>query len=73
MGDVVDVRSGDYPIERRSGEIERLHVQSAALAADTDIMLDRIGVGPGWRCLDLACGPAGITGALAARVGRPAP
>ncbi len=65
----VEVRSGDYPIERRSGELERLHLQGAALAADTETMLDRIGVGEGWRCLDLACGPAGITGALAARVG----
>jgi SAM-dependent methyltransferase len=62
-------RSGNYPIERRQGEIERLHVQAAALAADAAIMLDRIGVGPGWRCLDLGCGPGGITALLAERVG----
>ncbi len=60
---------GDYPIERRRGEVERLHLQGEVLAADTDVMLDRIGVGPGWRCLDLACGPRGITDALSARVG----
>ena len=60
---------GDYPIERRAGEIERLRIQGEALAADTELMLDRIGVRPGWRCLDLACGPRGITDALSARVG----
>jgi ubiquinone/menaquinone biosynthesis C-methylase UbiE len=58
-----------YPIERRDGEIERLHAQGDALAADARIMLDRIGVGPAWRCLDLGCGPRGITDLLCARVG----
>jgi SAM-dependent methyltransferase len=32
-------------------------------------MLERAGVGPGWRCVDLGCGPGGITGMLADRVG----
>jgi ubiquinone/menaquinone biosynthesis C-methylase UbiE len=59
-----------YPIERRAGEIERLHAQGDALAADTRVMLDRIGVAPGWRCLDLGCGPRGITDLLCARVGQ---
>jgi SAM-dependent methyltransferase len=61
--------TGRYPIERRKGEIERLRVQAEALAADAEIMLGRIGVGPGWRCLDLGCGPGGIVGLLARRVG----
>jgi SAM-dependent methyltransferase len=60
---------GDYPIERRTGEVERLRLQGEVLAADTGVMLDRIGVGPGWRCLDLGCGPLGITDLLSARVG----
>jgi ubiquinone/menaquinone biosynthesis C-methylase UbiE len=58
-----------YLIERRPGEIERLHVQSDALIADTLVMLDRIGVEPGWRCVDLGCGPRGITDLLSTRVG----
>ena len=62
-------RSGEYPIERRAGELERLALQQAAMAPDTDIMLDRIGVGAGWRCLDLGCGPGGITDLLGDRVG----
>ena len=61
--------SGRYPIERRAGEIERLHLQGEAMALDAAIMLDRIGVGPGWRCLDVGCGPGGITDLLSARVG----
>jgi SAM-dependent methyltransferase len=61
--------AGHYPIEHRKGEIERLHIQAAAMAPDTETMLDRIGVTEGWSCLDIGCGPGGITGLLSARVG----
>ena len=49
--------------------MERLHVQAQALAADAEVMLERIGVAPGWHCLDLGCGPRGITDLLARRAG----
>ena len=65
---ISDTFSGRYPIERRAGEIERLHVQSAAFARDVEVMLDLIGVRAGWSCLDLGCGPGGITESLARRV-----
>jgi len=58
-----------YPIERRRGEIERLLIQAAAIEFDAGVMLDRIGVAPGWRCLDLACGPCGILELLSKRAG----
>jgi trans-aconitate methyltransferase len=61
--------AGNYPIETRRGEIERLHMQADAVAPDARIMLDLIGVGAGWRCLDLGCGPRGITDLLSERVG----
>lgn len=61
--------TGNYPIERRAGEIERLLAQGAAREEETRRMFDRIGVAPGWRCLDLGCGPRGITDLLAERVG----
>lgn len=61
--------SGSYPIERRAGEIERLHIQSKAMAPDTLAMLDRFGPMQGWTCLDIGCGPGGITDLLGARVG----
>lgn len=65
----MDKPQGRYPIARRAGEIERLERQSDALAADAAIMLERIGVAPGWRCIDLGCGPGGIAELLSARVG----
>ena len=42
--------SGSYPIESRGGEIERLHIQGAAMAPDTERMLELIGVREGWSC-----------------------
>jgi ubiquinone/menaquinone biosynthesis C-methylase UbiE len=62
--------SGNYPIERRAGEIERLHLQSAAMAPDTLAMLAQFGPMQGWQCVDVGCGPGGITDLLSARVGR---
>lgn len=61
--------AGSYPIETRRGEIERLLVQGAAISADAGHMLDLIDVEAGWRCLDVGCGPLGITDLLSARVG----
>jgi len=61
--------SGHYPLEHRAGEIERLLVQSRAMAPDALAMLERFGPMPGWTCLDIGCGPGGITDLLAARVG----
>jgi SAM-dependent methyltransferase len=61
--------AGNYPIDRREGEIDRLRRQGAAMAPDCVAMLARIGVSEGWRCLDLGCGPEGITPLLSARVG----
>jgi SAM-dependent methyltransferase len=61
--------AGRYPIEHRAGEIERLRIQGDGMAPDTLTMLDRIGVAPGWRCLDIGCGPRGITDLLSERVG----
>jgi len=66
---MTDTRAGNYPLEQRSGEIERLLVQSQAFAPETRAMLDRIGPMQGWRCLDIGCGPGGITDLLSARVG----
>jgi SAM-dependent methyltransferase len=64
-----DTFAGNYPIETRNGEIERLLLQADAIAADARIMLERIGVDAGWRCLDIGCGPRGITELMSERVG----
>jgi SAM-dependent methyltransferase len=68
-GHVMPSFAGNYPIEHRKGEIDRLHAQGTSLALDTRTMLDRIGVKAGWACLDLGCGPRGITDLLSERVG----
>ena len=61
--------SGNYPIETRDGEVERLHIQGETMAPETERMLDLIGVSQGWSCLDFGCGPRGITDVLSRRVG----
>jgi len=61
--------SGHYPIEHRAGEIERLLTQSQAMVPTTLVMLERIRPMQGWACLDIGCGPGGITDLLSARVG----
>lgn len=61
--------SGNYPIETRDGEVERLHIQGETMAPETERMLDLIGVSAGWSCLDVGCGPRGITDLLSRRVG----
>ena len=52
-----------------SAELDRLARQDAAWMPDTVKLLDLIGVGEGWRCLDLGCGPQGMTLVLSERVG----
>jgi SAM-dependent methyltransferase len=64
-----DFYSGNYPIESRAGEIERLLIQSAAMAPDTSTLLSLIGVREGWSCLDVGCGPGGITRPLSRLAG----
>ena len=58
-----------YPLEPRAGEMARLAAQGAWLAPETETLLSAIGVGPGWRCLDLACGLGDVTRLMAARAG----
>lgn len=48
----------------------RLIVQARAWAPAAAALLDHLGVGPGWVCADLGCGPIGILDLLARRVGR---
>ncbi|WP_439597709.1 class I SAM-dependent methyltransferase [Falsiroseomonas sp.] len=58
-----------YPLEPRAGEMARLAAQGAWLAPETETLLSAIGLGPGWRCLDLACGLGDVTRLMAARAG----
>jgi ubiquinone/menaquinone biosynthesis C-methylase UbiE len=57
-----------YPLGSSSGESARLQRQAEELAADSAALLDRVGLRPGQRAIDLGCGPRGILDMLAERV-----
>ena len=50
-------------------EGERQQIQAQVWEPEVEVMLDRIGILPGWSCLDLGCGSMGILGPLSERVG----
>ncbi len=51
-----------------AGEQQRLALMSALLDPVERAHIARLGVGPGWRCLELGCGNGSIAQALAQRV-----
>jgi ubiquinone/menaquinone biosynthesis C-methylase UbiE len=53
-----------------ASELERMRIQAEAWEPEVEIWLDQMGVQPGWRCVDLGCGPVGILGPLSRRVER---
>ncbi|TKT82893.1 methyltransferase domain-containing protein [Aquamicrobium sp. LC103] len=58
-----------YLLGRAEAEEARLKGQIANLAPDSDAQLDRIGIRPGERVVDLGCGPGGVLHLLGKRVG----
>lgn len=58
-----------YLLTSNAAELERLRLQARVWEPEAEVLLDRIGVQPGWRCLDLGCGAMGILGPLSRRVG----
>ena len=58
-----------YPLGTSDEELERLRFQHEVWGPVTGAFLDRIGVQPGARCLDLGCGPGFVALELAERVG----
>jgi ubiquinone/menaquinone biosynthesis C-methylase UbiE len=50
-------------------EAERLTEQALCWEPDAEILFDKIGIQPGWKCIDLGCGPLGVLGPLSQRVG----
>jgi SAM-dependent methyltransferase len=61
--------SNNYLLAGGSAELERLRLQARVWEPEAEIMLDRIGVQPGWNCIDLGCGAMGILGPLSRRLG----
>ena len=52
-----------------AGELERLQLEARTWEAESEVMLDRVGVQSAWSCVDLGCGAMGILGPLSRRVG----
>jgi SAM-dependent methyltransferase len=61
--------TNNYLLPNDPSELDRLRLQARVWEPEVEIMLDRIGVAPGWRCVDLGCGVMGVLGPLSRRVG----
>ena len=59
----------DYVLPRTEQEYQRLLAQASLWQPATAAVLDRIGVRPGWRCLDVGCGPGAVMRLVGERVG----
>jgi SAM-dependent methyltransferase len=60
---------GEYTLPHKlQGEQQRLALMSALLDPMEQASIARLGVGPGWRCLELGCGNGSIAQALAQAV-----
>jgi SAM-dependent methyltransferase len=60
--------SAVYALGSSPDESARLQRQAEELAADSAALLDRVGLRPGQKAIDLGCGPRGILDMLAERV-----
>jgi SAM-dependent methyltransferase len=58
-----------YLLGRSGGEEGRLKRQIADLSPDSDAQLEKIGIKPGERVVDIGCGPGGVLHLLGKRVG----
>jgi SAM-dependent methyltransferase len=58
-----------YTIGSTAGERDRLRSQTDELQEHAVALLERVAIKPGWRVLELACGPRGILELLAQRAG----
>jgi ubiquinone/menaquinone biosynthesis C-methylase UbiE len=58
-----------YTIKGGREDADRLARQARVMAAATAEFLSRVGVGAGWRCLDVGCGDGQVTVQLADSVG----
>jgi 2-polyprenyl-3-methyl-5-hydroxy-6-metoxy-1,4-benzoquinol methylase len=55
-----DLPDDGYVLGRTSGEYQRLRWQARLWEQVTARALDRVGIGPGMRCLDVGCGPGEV-------------
>ncbi len=59
-----------YPLGGTQTELQRLLAQAEVYEPDSNWLLDQSGIQPGWRAVDVGCGPIGILNLLSQRVGQ---
>jgi ubiquinone/menaquinone biosynthesis C-methylase UbiE len=64
-----DLPDDGYVLARTSEEYQRLRWQARLWEPVTAQALDRVGIRPGMRCLDVGCGPGEVMRLMAGRVG----
>jgi len=62
---MAEAGSADYVLGGSEVERARLRAQAAEHEASARWLLKQAGVAPGWRALDVGCGPIGILAPLA--------
>src|SRR5271170_4015576 len=62
-------QSDPYVLGGTQTEQERLVAQAAEFEVQSRWLLDQINIEPGWRAVDIGCGPIGILNLLSERVG----
>lgn len=68
-GDRVVDATSQYVLGSDNAERQRLLRQARCFRDEASCLLDQVGVGAGWRAVDVGCGPIGILDLLAERVG----
>jgi hypothetical protein len=66
--EITDTARG-YVLGSSDTERQRLVRQAGVFAAEASWLLDQVGARPGWRAVDVGCGPIGIMDLLCDRVG----
>jgi len=66
---MASTKSASYPLGDTNTERDRLLSQAVQYESTANWLLDQIGVQPGWRAVDIGCGPIGILNLLSERVG----
>ncbi len=61
--------SAEYLLGANEAELERLRYQHGVWGHVTNALFDRLGVGRGWKCLDVGAGPGFVAEDLRERVG----
>ena len=66
---MASIHSQSYPLGGTQTERDRLLAQAVQYEPTANWLLDQIDIRPGWRAVDIGCGPIGILNLLSQRVG----